>query len=263
MEARPRLPTPDSRLPTPDTPARHPVLPARRMPHAMGARAIGARVYCPEREQGRSRARTVHRARSREAALGNRVDYASQTDEALVDLLHRGDVQALETLYARHARAVYSLSLKMLGEQAGAEEVVQEAFLKLWRQPELYRSDRGRLSSWLLGVTHHRAVDQLRRRRLEARHSANGEVQPSAGPQTDPEQQLWDSVQAEAVWQALADLPPSQRLTLELAYLRGMTQAEIAAYLGEPLGTIKTRMRLAMQKLRSRPELAALIGDGA
>ena len=227
----------------------------------MGAQATGAQVYWPEREQWRSRPRTVRRDRHRDAAPGNRVDYASQPDEALVDLLHRGDVQALETLYTRHARAVYSLSLKMLGEQAGAEEIVQEAFLKLWRQPELYRSDRGKLAAWLLGVTHHRAVDLLRRRRLEQRHSANGQVQPTSGPQTDPEQQLWDSVQAEAVWQALADLPPSQRLTLELAYLRGMTQAEIAAYLGEPLGTIKTRMRLAMQKLRSRPELAALIAD--
>ena len=190
----------------------------------------------------------------------NRLDYAEQPDALLVELLGQQDVRALETLYGRYAGAVYSMALKMLGEPAAAEEIVQECFLKLWRQPELYQPERGRLVSWLLGVTHHRSVDQLRRRRLEQRHTAE-ETGDSLPADDDPEQLAWGNARAEALGRALASLPPSQRLALELAYLRGMTQAEIAACLGEPLGTIKTRTRLAMQKLRASPELAELVSD--
>jgi RNA polymerase sigma-70 factor (ECF subfamily) len=191
----------------------------------------------------------------------NRPDYADQPDETLVDLLEHQDVRALETIYGRHAGAVYSLALKMLGEPAAAEEIVQECFLKLWRQPRLYQAGRGRLISWLLGIGHHRAVDLLRRRRLEQRYAAGVGVEPLAAAEDDPEQRVWGNFRVEALGRALASLPRSQRVALELAYLRGMTQAEIAACLGEPLGTIKTRTRLAMQKLRASPELVALVRD--
>jgi RNA polymerase sigma-70 factor (ECF subfamily) len=221
----------------------------------IGALPLKARLYSGDREHTRPRGRRL------DADTGHGVKYADQTDESLVDLVAREDVQALEVLYERHSRAVYSLSVKMLGEPAAAEEVVQECFLKLWRQPRLYQPSRGKLLSWLLGVTHHRTVDELRRRRLEQRHSANGEVESASGDESDPMKQVWGSVQMEAVGRALADLPAAQRIALELAYLRGMTQAEIAAALGEPLGTIKTRMRLALQKLRNRPELEALVSD--
>jgi RNA polymerase sigma-70 factor (ECF subfamily) len=215
---------------------------------SVDGRSSGARLYWPELQ--------------RWWAVSNDPDhYADRADEDLVNLLRRRDVRALETLYRRHGRAVYSLSLKMLGEGATAEEVVQECFLKLWRQPERYQPERGKLLSWLLGVTHHRAVDQLRRRRLEQRHTVNGEIDPGAAGLGDPEQHAWGHFQVEAIGRALADLPPNQRLVLELGYLRGMTQTEIAAYLGEPLGTIKTRTRLAMQKLRAMPELVALTTD--
>jgi RNA polymerase sigma-70 factor (ECF subfamily) len=186
------------------------------------------------------------------------VDEPQQTDEQLAERLAQRDVAALEAVYARHARPVYSLCLRLLGEPTAAEEVLQECFLKLWRQPELYQASRGRLGTWLLGMAHNRSIDQLRRRRLEQRYSVDGEVEPPAGQEADPESRVWDQFQVEAVGRALAALPPNQRLALELAYLRGMTQSEIASALGEPLGTIKTRMRLAMQKLRAVPELAAL-----
>jgi RNA polymerase sigma-70 factor, ECF subfamily len=191
----------------------------------------------------------------------NRVDHGELADEALAGLLARKDVGALEVLYARHARAVYSLALKMLAEQASAEEVVQECFLKLWRQPELYQAQRGKLLPWLLGIAHHRAIDRLRRRRLEQRHTVSGEVDVPSNGLDDPEQHAWGRVQVEAVGRAIATLPPTQRQVLELAYLGGLTQSEIAARLGQPLGTVKTRMRLAMQKLRSAPELAALVTE--
>jgi RNA polymerase sigma-70 factor (ECF subfamily) len=214
---------------------------------AIDARSVGGPVYCPALDRWW-------------AVKNDWADYTDQADEQLVRLLRRRDVRALEALYKRHAGAVYSLSLRMLGEGAAAEEVVQECFLKLWRQPELYQPGRGKVLSWLLGVTHHRAVDKLRRRRLEQRHTVNGEIDLAAEAD-DPEQHVWGRFQVEAVGRALADLPSSQRVVLQLAYLRGMTQTEIAAYLGEPLGTIKTRMRLAMQKLRAMPELVALMGD--
>lgn len=214
-----------------------------------------AGLYSP---QGYRRPPSEH---SSERITGDRVEHAEQSDELLVALLARQDVHALETLYRRHARAVYSLALKMLGDPDTAEEVVQECFLKLWRQPYLYQEQRGRLLPWLLGVAHHRAVDLLRRRRLEQRHTVDGEIDPPANGEGDPETHAWGQFQIEALGRALASLPANQRLALELAYLRGMTQAEIAAALGEPLGTIKTRMRLAMQKLRAVPELAELAAD--
>jgi RNA polymerase sigma-70 factor (ECF subfamily) len=186
------------------------------------------------------------------------VDEPQQTDEQLAERLAQRDVAALEAAYTRHARAVFSLCLRLLGEPTAAEEVLQECFLKLWRQPELYQASRGRLGTWLLGMAHNRSIDQLRRRRLEQRYAVDGEVEPPAGQEADPESRVWDQFQVEAVGRALAALPPNQRVALELAYLRGMTQSEIATTLGEPLGTIKTRMRLAMQKLRAVPELAAL-----
>lgn len=191
------------------------------------------------------------------------MDEAEQADELLAERLARQDVRALELLYGRHARAVYSLALKMLADQPAAEEIVQESFLKLWRQPELYVARRGKLLPWLLGVAHHRCVDRLRRRRLEQRHSFDGEIDIPSNGEDDPERRVWGQLQSEAIGRALATLPPTQRQVLELAYLRGMTQVEIAASLGQPLGTIKTRMRLAMQKLRALPELVALAADAS
>jgi RNA polymerase sigma-70 factor (ECF subfamily) len=190
-------------------------------------------------------------------------------DAALVAAVARGDPRALELVYERHSRGVYSLALRLLGDGPAAEEVVQETFLKLWRQPEAYQPSRGRLFAWLLGVAHHRAVDVLRRRQLEERHRL------AAGPtgqslvelldglgltsgDDDPQARLGNLEQRIALERALGRLPAEQRLALELAYYRGMTQAEIAACLTEPLGTIKTRMRLALQQLRKAPELSEL-----
>jgi RNA polymerase sigma-70 factor (ECF subfamily) len=190
-----------------------------------------------------------------------------EDDEALVAAVARADSRALELAYERHSRAVYSLALRLLGDGPAAEEVVQETFLKLWRHPDAYQPSRGRLFAWLLGVAHHRAVDLLRRRQLEERHrlsaAPNGqslvELLDSLGLTSgdeDPQTRLGNLEQRMALERALGRLPAEQRLALELAYYRGMTQAQIAACLGEPLGTIKTRMRLALQQLRKAPELS-------
>ncbi|MBV8716380.1 MAG: sigma-70 family RNA polymerase sigma factor [Chloroflexi bacterium] len=199
-------------------------------------------------------------------------DATRDEDTLLVDQIARGDARALERIYDRHSRGVYSVALRLLTDTAAAEEVVQETFLKLWRQPGAYQPSRGRLLPWLLGVAHHHAVDMLRRRQLEQRHrasaaaaSANGdglaEVLDNLGvasSEEDPQLRAGSFDQIAGISRALAQLPVEQRLPLELAYYRGMTQYEVATLLGVPLGTIKTRMRLGLQQLRTMPELAVL-----
>jgi RNA polymerase sigma-70 factor, ECF subfamily len=198
-------------------------------------------------------------------------DASRDNDVALVESVARGDPQALELLYERHSRGVYSLAVRLLGDTSSAEEVVQETFLKLWRQPSAYQPHRGRLLPWLLGVAHHHAVDLLRRRQLEQRHrviasaSATGDGLADvlenlrlASSDSDPQLGAGAFDQRAAICRALADLPVEQRLPLELAYYHGMTQFEVATLLGVPLGTVKTRMRLGLQQLRKVSELATL-----
>ena len=194
-------------------------------------------------------------------------DAARGHDTLLVEAVARGDARALELIYERYSRGVYSLALRLLTDTTAAEEVVQETFLKLWRYPNAYQPGRGRLLPWLLGVAHHHAVDLLRRRQLEQRHrastngDANAESFESLGltsPDEDPQVHAGAFDQRIAIGRALAELPVEQRLPLELAYYRGMTQFEVASLLGVPLGTIKTRMRLGLQQLRRVPELSVL-----
>lgn len=191
-------------------------------------------------------------------------------DTLLVEAVARGDAQALELIYDHHSRGVYSLALRLLADTTSAEEVVQETFLKLWRHPNAYQPARGRLLPWLLGVAHHHAVDLLRRRQLELRHRAtpNGDAAGEGiealgltSAEDDPQIHAGAFDQRIAIGRALAALPVEQRLPLELAYYRGMTQFEVASLLGVPLGTIKTRMRLGLQQLRRVPELSVVWGE--
>jgi RNA polymerase sigma-70 factor (ECF subfamily) len=190
------------------------------------------------------------------------IEYRGAEDEVLVARLAEKDADALEALYDRHSRPVFSLALKMLGEVTAAEEVVQEVFLKLWRNPERFVAGRGKFRSWLLGVTHHRAVDELRARRADAQRRAGGDAEaetlriPDRDP--DPAEAAWLGVQHDIVQRALDTLPAEQREVIDLAYFKGLTHSEIAAALGEPLGTVKTRLRLAIQKLRSALEMERL-----
>jgi RNA polymerase sigma-70 factor (ECF subfamily) len=182
----------------------------------------------------------------------------AMADEDLVGRLRARDVAALETVYDRHARALFSLALKMLADHEAAEEVVQETFLKLWQRPESYVAERGKLLSWLLGVVHHRCIDRLRRRRLEQRRGTDSRFVEIGSAPPDPEETVLASFRGEAIVRAVRELPRPQQVVVELAYVRGLTHVEIAESLGEPLGTVKTRIRLAMQKLRSSLELAEM-----
>jgi len=193
------------------------------------------------------------------------VDHSGLSDEDLVDCLAARDVAALNELYGRHAQATFALALKLLGEREQAEEVVQESFLKLWWRPETFVRQRGRFLPWLLGVTHHRAVDLLRHRQIEARRRSDADTLHvvDVAPEADPESSAWEHARAETVSRALASLPREQRQALELAYYRGLSQSEIARTLREPLGTVKTRIRLGMQKLRDSLEMQQLRADEA
>lgn len=179
------------------------------------------------------------------------VNHARGQDEELAARLAARDALALTELYQRHSRAVYSLALRMLGDREAADELVQDVFLRVWHHPERYLADRGRFVTWLLSVAHHRAVDMLRRRRVQ-RPTANGDVAELSADGVAPDDAVADAEERRAVRDALATLPEGQRRSLELAYFEGLTQSEIAARLGEPLGTIKTRIRLGMLKLREQ-----------
>jgi RNA polymerase sigma-70 factor (ECF subfamily) len=185
-------------------------------------------------------------ARGQDASTG-------PSDEELLDRIAEHDEGAFELLYLRHADLVYSIALRVVADPGIAQDVAQEVFLRVWRQPTLFDVTRGRFVSWLMSVARNRAVDEVRsrgRRRLREVTSAPAAEDPADPQAIDPQiaAQLADE-QAE-VRAALALLPDDQRVAIELAYFGGMTQQEIAAVLDTPLGTIKTRVRLAMKKLR-------------
>lgn len=180
------------------------------------------------------------------------VDALHPSDEALVLLVSRRDERAFEQLYDRYADLVYSVALRILTDPALAQDVAQEVFLRLWRAPDSYDAARGRFANWLVSVARNRAVDEVRtrgRRRLREVGPVTSEDPPD-GRADDPSALAQADLDARAVRRALVDLPEEQRLTLELAYYGGLTQQEIAQLLNQPLGTVKTRTRLAMKKLR-------------
>jgi RNA polymerase sigma-70 factor (ECF subfamily) len=178
-------------------------------------------------------------------------DYAALDDETLVRLLVEQDVRALDTLYVRYSRPIFSLALKILGDREIVEEVVQEVFMRLWTRAGSFDPQRGKLLSWLLTIAHHRAVDELRRRRAQPEvDGLQEQLAASEEPQSDPSETYTQIENREVVQRALAQLPEAQRKPIEMAYYGGLTQVEISLKLQEPLGTIKTRMRLGMQKLK-------------
>ncbi|MFA7248237.1 MAG: sigma-70 family RNA polymerase sigma factor [Dehalococcoidia bacterium] len=166
-----------------------------------------------------------------------------------------GDLAALESLYDRYSTLVYSVSLRVLRDTHLAEDVVQEVFLRLWRQPSSYDPARGRFISWLMSVTRNRSLDELRRvtRRMrseEAEDDDRGHEIAAVGHLDDPQVELTMAEVRTAVRAAMTRLPPAQRQVIELAYFEGLTHVEIAGRTGDPLGTVKTRVRLGMRKLR-------------
>ncbi len=168
-----------------------------------------------------------------------------------MQLVRTADASAFEIVYDRHSGASFSLAYRMCGARALAEDVVQEAFLSIWRSGARYDSQRGSVRTWILGITHHRAIDALRRGVVQERHRASDEgieERLEAVERTDLE--VVRRQEAAEVRGALDGLPGEQRRAIELAYFGGFTQSEIATMLDVPIGTIKGRMRLGLEKMR-------------
>ncbi len=182
------------------------------------------------------------------------LDYKAATDEQLVAALDSRDERAIETLFDRHGDYVYSVCLRMVGDVQLAEDLSQEVFLRLWRRPDLFDVNRGRFLTWLLSVARNRAIDERRSRgrrfRFETPPNANTEEVLALAPTDEERDVAVVSEERVIVQKALAALPPEQRLAIQLAYFGGYTQQEIAEGLHQPLGTVKTRIRLGLQKLR-------------
>jgi RNA polymerase sigma-70 factor (ECF subfamily) len=172
-------------------------------------------------------------------------------DQAVLARMARGEGEAVAELYDRHARPIYSLALRILGDVTEAEDVVQEVFSQAWRQASRYSTSRGAVAAWLLNLARSRAIDRLRAKRARPAgvvdDRAAGQIADAAPP---VDSQVLSSEQVARVRAALDELPLLQRAAIELAYYEGLSHAEIAARLEQPLGTVKTRIRLAMTKLR-------------
>lgn len=181
------------------------------------------------------------------------MDYTALDDNTLIRLIVRTDADALGELYDRYNRLVFSLALTTVGDHATAEEITLDVFTRVWERARTYRAEQAKVSTWLTSITRYRAIDELRRRRARPeQHSVDwATVSPDAMPSVNgPEGATERALQRQQVHAAVAQLPQEQQQVLALAYFKGYTHREIAEALDQPLGTVKTRIRSAMQKLR-------------
>lgn len=174
-------------------------------------------------------------------------ELAHLSDEALVALAARSEQLALAELYDRYGRPAYGLALRVLRDEALAEDAVQEAFLALWRTASRFMPERGTASTWILTLVHRRAVDLVRREERRRADTLEQAPEPGGGA---ADEEAWLHLQRERVQHALKQLPDQQREAIELAYYAGFTQSELAERLGQPLGTIKSRMFMGLSRLR-------------
>lgn len=186
------------------------------------------------------------------------------SDAELIGRVAQGEARALEVLYDRYSGVVFSFALRIVADRQLAEEILQEAFFRAWQQGGNFSPGRGTFITWLLSITHNLSIDEIRRRKRRPQKADSEEPEqvlaavPDTGAGANVEGEVWLGALRDTIGQALAQLPAAQRQAIEMAYFQGLTQREIAEALGEPLGTIKTRMRLGLQKLRE-----GLGSDGA
>ena len=187
------------------------------------------------------------KSRDKSALVGLR----ELADEDLMQLVRQGEAIAFEIIYERHASAAFSLAYRMTGKRSIAEDVVQEAFLSLWRSGARYDRTRGSVRTWTLGIVHNRAIDALRRGIVHDRRRASDEgLEERFEAPENTEVEVARRDESREIRDAMSDLPREQSQVIELAYFGGFTHTEIASMLGAPIGTIKGRMRLGLAKMR-------------
>jgi RNA polymerase sigma factor (sigma-70 family) len=210
-----------------------------------------------------TRAKTVAAPAERGRGMRNRsamsaLDLAEARDRELILRIGKGDQEAFRGLFGRYAPAAKALALRVVRQSNLAEEIVQEAFMALWKNPDGYDHQRGSVKSWLMGMVHHRAVDLVRREEAHRRRAEQA-IPEAMETEPDPAEQVVDEVGApqeqRQVRTALTALPAEQRRVIELMYFEGKSQSQIAAELELPLGTVKSRTLLGMRRLRG-----ALVG---
>lgn len=176
---------------------------------------------------------------------------AAAIDAALMARVRFRDQQALTELYERHGRMIYAIAMKFLRDAGKAEDLTHDVFLVIWEQPERYRPEVGAFAPWFYRVARNRSIDVIRRGRRESQPGDQNLFEmmlPDGDP--DPSEQADVRIESQRARWALSQLPQNQRVVIELAYFAGMTQREMALHLGEPLGTIKTRVRTGLRRLR-------------
>jgi RNA polymerase sigma-70 factor (ECF subfamily) len=177
--------------------------------------------------------------------------YLMLADEELMLLVNNGEPKAFATLYDRHSRAAYCLAYRMMGERQAAEDLAQEAFIKVWRRAGSYRAQKASVRTWILSIVHNRGIDQLRSHASRRRTQEKIEASAASSQPSEAFAETWRNTQAEQVREALSTLPKEQLKILELAYFSGYTHVQIAELVGLPLGTVKGRMRLGLKKIRA------------
>jgi RNA polymerase sigma-70 factor (ECF subfamily) len=194
---------------------------------------------------------TLHRARMEVARPQLRLADEGERRElrSLVDRAARGDAEALRLLYDRLAPRAMAIAVRVLGARGEAEEVVQEVFLEVWRRARDYDATRGEPAAWITMIVRSRALDRLRTRATSERTAASSAREPAPPPSPSPAEDAEKRMERERVAAAMATLPGEQRVAVELAYWEGLSHSEIAERTGAPLGTVKTRIKLAVEKL--------------
>ena len=181
------------------------------------------------------------------------MDFTSLNDETLFLLIIRAQPEALDELYNRYHRMVFGLALGMVGDRATAEEITLDVFVRVWEKADTYRADKAKISTWIMTITRYHAIDILRRKGARPEHQSLHLIDNLIQNRSDdysPERMAELAIQRDKIRAALAHLPEEQKQVLGLAYFAGYTHRQISEKLDQPLGTVKTRIRLALQKLR-------------
>lgn len=185
------------------------------------------------------------------------MDLSGVDDAVLLTMIASAHTEALGVLYERYGRLVFTVAIHVVGDRETAEEITQDVFMRVWQGASTYRIELAKVSTWLIGITRHRAIDELRRRgarpeklRADWPEDVGRDHHDGLPVEDGPQETVESNLHGHEIRQAIQTLPPEQRVVLSLAFFGGLTHNEMAEFLGQPLGTVKSRVRLAMQKLR-------------